>query len=391
MRHIRGLLLANTLFHFSRMFSGAVFVVILIESSVSLSAIALAKGIQLASTALLMVPSGIFADKWGRKNAILVACAAAAFYYGLLIEPSDLKVMVGEALNGVAIAFYSGAFESWLFSKKQGNLNHEHSKMLSRASEFSYLGMVGSGLIGSVVSPYVFQLSFFFMIGALISFSFLSDDRSISYQNRGRSSNLLFRGALKDLWSSKSGIYFFGTSVLYIGFMQLIYQFWQPYYTDHFPEVVNEKMLGTIFCSFMLTQYLLSKTLRSYFLDKISSLIILIACTMGFGAVSLTLLVASSSYFLLSVTMFCALQSCGAFGSTVLRAFAGQTLEARFQATSFSIVDFGGRLLGAVVLSVTPVFLAFPGSTYGWQWVIVTLAIISLWGLMWKKECGVTR
>ena len=107
---------------------------------------------------LLVLPSGIIADKYGGKYAIITACIFSVAYYYFLIEPTHEKVIIGEICNGVALAFYTGAFESWLFSltSQKDALNlHTH---LARSRELSYLAIVFGGS-----NWHVYKRSYFFI------------------------------------------------------------------------------------------------------------------------------------------------------------------------------------------------------------------------------------
>lgn len=87
---------AHGLFSLSRAFIGAVLVIYLINKGVALSVISIAKSAQLVTSIIFNYPSGLVADKYGNKLAILLACLSELIYFYLMLNPSNSNVIIGE-------------------------------------------------------------------------------------------------------------------------------------------------------------------------------------------------------------------------------------------------------------------------------------------------------
>ena len=380
------LLLANGTFHFARMFSGAIFVIYLLGQNVSLATIAFSKAVQLVVTGLFMVPSGMFADKCGRKNSILIACISGALYYALLIRPTPSTVVVGEAFNGIALAFYAGAFESWLFS----NVNHNDSfllnKQLARAREISYLGMVLAGVIGSLLVSWAFSLSLIIIVIAFLLFLFSDENRIIATQNKTLAFRVLFKQSLCSLSANRISAYVALAGICCMGFMQLVYQFWQPFFTNFSEIKIGPTELGLIFAAFMLAQYAVSWFTRTFLLKHSEQIVERIGWVWGLAGIALLVTVGTTTYPAVCLIAFCLFQGMVASGGTLLTALAGQMIDKNIQSTTFSVIELGGRCLGAILLFMGSGIIASAKFFFGWPLVGVVLLALAINALLWRKD-----
>ena len=249
MNHIFLLNIANFIFNFSRMLSGAVFIIILQAQGIALSTISIAKGGQLFTSMIIALPSGIIADRYGGKYAIITACTFSIAYYYCLMYPTNEKVIIGEICNGIALAFYVGAFESWLFSLTSQKDTLDLHTHLAKSREYSYLAIVLGGLVGTFMSGYIFSLSLILMTSSLIIFLMIKKGEN-KYSSSNPKKTKYFISTFKLLISKRIGYFLLVASFLG-GSMQLIYQFWQPFFFK-FPEINgSSQYFGLIFSAFM--------------------------------------------------------------------------------------------------------------------------------------------
>lgn len=366
------------------MLSGAIFIIILEAEGISLSTIAIAKSGQLLTSMLLVLPSGTIADKYGGKYAIITACIFSIAYYYCLIEPTQKKVIGGEICNGVALAFYTGAFESWLFSltPQKDALNlHTH---LARSRELSYLGIVFGGLIGTFISSHIFLFSLIFMAISLIIFLMVKKregNSRIQIQEKMK----YFIPTFKSLLSERIGFFLLASSFLVGGSMQLIYQFWQPFFFK-FPDLNgSKKSLGLIFIAFMLTQYFTSKLIRKYILKSKEQMIYLTGLCWAIASILLlnTLL---TENFISSIVSFCLFFGITAVASNLLMAQLGEIVELRLQSTAISILDLLGKSLGAFLLFFGDRITTLSQYSFGWPLLIFVLCPLSFWSIVQRKN-----
>lgn len=389
MNHLLLLNIANFVFNFARMLSGAIFIIILEAQGILLSTISIAKGSQLLTSMLLVLPSGIIADKYGGKYAIITACIFSIAYYYFLIEPTHEKVIIGEICNGVALAFYTGAFESWLFSltSQKDALNlHTH---LARSRELSYVAIVFGGLIGTFISSDLFSFSLILMVVSLIVFLMIKK-RDENCQIQLLEKNKYFIPAFKSLVSKRMGYFLLASSFLIGGSMQLIYQFWQPFFYK-FPDVEGStQSLGLIFIAFMLTQYFTSQLIRKYVLKSTEQMIYLTGLCWAAASLLLLNTVLTENY-VSSIASFCLFFGMTAAASNLLMAQLGEIVEVRLQSTAISILDLLGKSLGSSLLFFGDGIVTLSQYSFGWPILIFVFCPLSLWSIVQRKKLCTTQ
>lgn len=389
MNHLLLLNIANFVFNFARMLSGAIFIIILEAQSIPLSTISIAKGGQLLTSMLLVLPSGIIADKYGGKYAIITACIFSIAYYYFLIEPTHEKVIIGEICNGAALAFYTGAFESWLFSliSQKDALNlHTH---LARSRELSYLAIVFGGLIGTFISGHIFSSSLILMACSLIIFLMIKkreENCQIQIQERLK----YFIPAIKSLVSKRIGIFLLASSFLIGGSMQLIYQFWQPFFFKFSDLDGSKQSLGLIFIAFMLTQYFTSKLIRKYILKSTEQMIYLTGLCWAIASILLLNTILTENY-ISSIVSFCLFFGMTAAASNLLMAQLGEIVEVRLQSTAISILDLLGKSLGSSLLFFGDGIVTLSQYSFGWPILIFVFCPLSLWSIVQRKKLCTTQ
>lgn len=389
MNHLFLLNIANFVFNFARMLSGAIFIIILEAQGIPLSTISIAKGGQLLASMLLVLPSGIIADKYGGKYAIIAACIFSIAYYYFLIEPTHERVIIGEICNGIALAFYTGAFESWLFSltAQKDSLNlHTH---LAQSRELSYLAIVFGGLIGTFVGGHIFSFSLILMAVSLTIFLTVKKrEKNNQIQIQGKTK--YFIPAFRCLASKRIGFFLLTSSFLIGGSMQLIYQFWQPFFFK-FPGVNGSKQsLGLIFIAFMLTQYFTSKLIRKYVLKNTEQMIYLTGLCWIIASISLLNTVHTENY-ISSIASFCLFFGMTAAASNLLMAQLGEIVDARLQSTAISILDLLGKSLGSSLLFFGDGIVTLSQYNFGWPILIFVFCPLSIWSIVQRKKLCTTH
>ncbi|MDP3093559.1 MAG: MFS transporter [bacterium] len=127
---------------------------------------------------ILEIPTGIVADRFGRKYSLAaggVIVALAAILYGSF--PRFEMFLAGEFLFAIAIAFMSGADKALLYDAlKESNREEDSKKVFGRAKSFEYLAMFVSAPLGGIVAakfglnaPMLFSC-IPFLLAAIIAF-----------------------------------------------------------------------------------------------------------------------------------------------------------------------------------------------------------------------------
>jgi len=120
----------------------------------SLTQVMLGESLFAAAIVLCEVPSGVFADRMGRKITLLAG--VAFFSLAMVIFAASTRfvlVLFSQILFGIGIAFQSGADSALLFdSLKALNRENEYQKVLGRAQTISYLTAIPMTMAGGLIA-----------------------------------------------------------------------------------------------------------------------------------------------------------------------------------------------------------------------------------------------
>ena len=116
----------------------------------SLSQIGLAFGAFAVVVIAAEIPSGVFADLYGRKASFLISCALSALScVVLLLAHSFLMAMAGLMLFGLSAAFASGSIEALIVDETLGKHGKEAlEKTVSSIAVYQCAGMAVGALAG---------------------------------------------------------------------------------------------------------------------------------------------------------------------------------------------------------------------------------------------------
>lgn len=102
-------------------------------------------------TFLFEIPSGAFADIYGRKLSVLLGHAGQTLAFLALYFSSDYLFMLAcFAVMGMASAFPSGAKEAWLIDLIKHKNKHLLHSYLSKSQMLGNFGLIVAGLLGVV-------------------------------------------------------------------------------------------------------------------------------------------------------------------------------------------------------------------------------------------------
>ena len=131
--------------------------------------IGLTAGIGLLATLLCEIPTGAFADLYGRKQSIVLGLLGHAIsIFIFTFFSSFVPFLIASTIIGLGGAFLSGAWEAILFdSLKYNNLEKQYMKYISK-QQMVFMVVL---MISSLASPYLFSLNvkYPFYIGAFFS------------------------------------------------------------------------------------------------------------------------------------------------------------------------------------------------------------------------------
>ncbi|WP_428774405.1 MFS transporter [Vibrio sp.] len=138
-----------------------VLVLIFQSKGLNLQQIGLVMATWVGSTAMLEIPLGGVADKYGRKNTYLWSLVVNIFGCIALYFAADVyTLMLSAFLLGGARAIYSGTLDAWFydrFNSAQGGLTYHQA--IAKVNVLVTLGLALGALIGGWLPDYVVESS----------------------------------------------------------------------------------------------------------------------------------------------------------------------------------------------------------------------------------------
>lgn len=196
---------------------------------------------------VLEIPSGILADKSGRKGLLVISAALAALEFVILIYAHSFWVFASVCiLAGVSRSFSSGAFNALLYDSMLEVKEQSHfQKVLGRINALDFTAALIAALSGSVLARFFdFELNYWLSAGSmLIAFGFTLSlkEPPIASDNENEEAHQLsfgeyFKGAI-DFYKSNPRLAFMVLNAVTIGAcINYLDEFWQLYLNDiNFP------------------------------------------------------------------------------------------------------------------------------------------------------------
>lgn len=166
----RTFLILSFLMMFSVSFSFATYIPFLVERGMNLWQINVINCFFMATIILMEMPTGSFADKFGRHRSITLSCfiSAAATLTYFLADCLWLFVLA-EIIAGLGKTFASGALEAWVVDslKAEGQI-HEKEKLFRQETYFCSAGIIIGSLCGSYIGNY--NIAWPWLVSASMSF-----------------------------------------------------------------------------------------------------------------------------------------------------------------------------------------------------------------------------
>lgn len=369
------LLIGHGLFNIGRTFIGVILVVYLLQNGISVHTIAVAKALQLFASVVFNYPAGKFADKYGKKIAILCSCTFSLGYFVLMLSPSDEKVIFGEVLNGLSIAFYMGAYETWILEFKNDKENN--FSLISRSAEILLFASIIASVVGAIYFHQSIYLALIFVVMAMFFYW-------KTPQIKRNESRLYppFVNEVKHFFRLIDHQVVF--LILFGGGMQLIYQFWSVFIAQDIG--VSNHYLGYVLGLMFAGQWLCIFISRKFSLDKIPNAKPLVLANVALFAFLTFILFFYSVHFLYIVISFIVFVSlCGLANNLYFAYGCSLFTEQGNESSMVSLVDTCLRLSGAALLSLYALFGSFQSV---WLWLFFPLIILSygiMRGILYKR------
>ncbi len=220
-----------------------------------------------ACVLLLEVPTGIIADKIGRKHSIMLGfltSSLAAFIYGS--SANYFVFILAEIFFAIGFSFISGADAALIFdSLKELGQEKKSKKVLTTYTAVGGIGIVLFAPIGSIIAAnYGLSLplllnSIIFFLGAVLAFTLVEPKRIFLHENYFHS----FKFALKYLRENKILWIVALDAGLFMGLSHLLFWF--------YPVLLQKGALELIFWGFIAAGMNLLAFISTFFLSRIEN------------------------------------------------------------------------------------------------------------------------
>lgn len=237
----------------------AIYVSFLLKNGLNLLQVNLVNAVFFLTLFVCEIPTGAFADIFGRKKAFVAASALMSlgmFVYGS--SHTFIGFVCAEAIAAVGSTFRTGAFQAWLVdSLKHRGYKESYTKIFGRETVFNQIG----GGLGAIAGSYLaarnptypwFLGGIGMAIVAILALTTMQEEYFVK-------SSFSWKRGVASMKEVAVSSFHYGTKdkavrfILLITFVQIyavqaINMYWQPFFRNH---GVGEAHLGFLFTGMM--------------------------------------------------------------------------------------------------------------------------------------------
>ncbi len=355
------------------------------DNGLSLTEIMLLQSLFSIATFVFEIPSGYFADKFGRKKTIVFA---AIFYFlGSLIYCFGFDFftfLIAELLLGLGVSFLSGADDALLYdSLKENKQEKNYKKIYGNANFVYFLSIAFSSIIGGFVGALNFR--FDLMLTAFAGFLFIpiaillkepkvfSEEKDVMQSIPQILKSCFIKNKRLKWLLIFSGVLF--------GINQSVLWLYQPYFIL---SGLNVVFFGFVFASFQIVAAIASK-----FAHKIEAKIGQKFALMSlFVLLALSYLLMGSFVFWFSFSFAFLQQFIRGFGKVIVTDYINKEVSSSQRATVLSINSFLYRLIYALIIP----FFGWFADVYSLLNALTIMGLTALVGgiiiivILWKQK-----
>jgi len=343
------------------------------ENGLSMTQIMILQSIFSILVVILEIPTGYFADVYGRRKSLILGAlmmAIAMFVYS--ISNGFWDFLIGEIFFALAISLISGADSAFVYdSLRDLGREKEYQKVFGNIIFYGLIALAVSNIIGGLVGKINLRLPWqiaipFFSLAVLIAISMQEPRRYKAIIKKGYFLEILriLKFSLVENQKLKWLIIYSG---VIFGFNQSVLWTYQPYFQLGGVDILY---FGFIFASFQLVAAFTSK--YAYFLEERIgqkfSLVMLVVLLAG------SFLLMSNFVFLFSFSFAFLQQFVRGFREVVIKDYINKIVTSDIRATVLSVESLGGRLIYALVVP----FVGWIVDVYSLLQALFILGITSL-------------
>lgn len=396
---------ASSLLVAFRMLIGAIHPIYLLSTGVELYEIAL---LEIVSTVTMLVgeiPTGIFADKIGRKVSVVSSCIFFCLFYVLCLQSPDFFMLsLAEFFYGIGLCLINGASTGWLSSSISNEFYNKNklNEYLHLQHEISALGCAICGSFAAImVGVLGGQYKTIYMISGGSMLFLLLYFLVISYQHTNHQSTkdtfdytkILHKNFLSSIISRKFVFYTGVLIALGLAFQPMAH-YWQPFFVEFLDRhsytastISNESfLLGVIFFSYCMMKYFVHKAIKQYFAKDRQASTLQIMTALAIGCAIFSVLLSSNISLIFCIVLFSMLHGAHSAVSVISEGEYVRHISEDRIATMLSTATFFSRVLNVVFLGCIAIFVKNYPIKYLFSFNAIWFIIIPLIILFYKKR-----
>jgi MFS family permease len=293
------------------------------------------------------VPTGMFADRYGRKTSIIAYCLVLLISEIIFLFGQGFWMLaLSSAFAGLALSFYSGAGEALLYdSLKEERKQHLMKKYMGTIGASTLAAYIIASVSGSIIGADLSMKSFMLLIQMVIIaviigtlFSLTLKEPKYKEKNKELNPFKSFSDGIKQIKSNPSLLRIIMLSIFAAPFFHVITLLYQPYLKSLGISVV---WLGTILAISFVLSALASK--YAYKIEEklgVSRGILFVTLTPGILYIILALL----KNPLIATAAFIAIVAVSGFGEPLFSHYRNVHIKSFNRATVLSIISLLGAL-----------------------------------------------
>ncbi len=326
------------------------------DNGLSLTEIMILQSLFALSVVVLEVPTGYFADMFGRKKALIIASIAnatgIAFYS---IGTNFWDFLTGEILMAVGVSFFSGTMSAFVYDTLQ-ELGTEKSYQRIWGN-ISYYGMIALA-VSSILGGFIAEINLRYTLFASIPFFAIAIPLMISLKEPKRKKMIISKGDTDEFLKIFKLVFIKNQKLKWIIiYSGIIYAFnqsalwlYQPYFQLSGLDIVY---FGFVFASFQVVAAISSK--YAYLIEKKLGEKYSLAVLLFLVAISYLLM--HNFVYLFSFSFAFIQQFVRAFKMVVLTDYINKLTTSDIRATVLSLESLVSKMLYVIIIPIVGWFV----------------------------------
>lgn len=295
------------------------------------------------------VPTGILADKIGRKNTIILGCIVNLIGSILfLLSNNYILFIIVFALSGIGIALFSGTIEAYIYDYlKEKQIENQMKKYIGLYYSYCTIGSVIASIIGSIICKNLEEISFIYALSITVIGSIIALIISITLKNKKKlkdkededlnSFRMLLEG-FKLIKTNKHLLYIILLNIFASPFVYCLSYLYQPYLKLSGVSIIFFGIISAVasFVSLIANKYVYK--LEKLLGDKLTLFISVFLPSLFYIFMSIVF------HQILSVFLYILLRGIIGLQEPVFSDYKNKQIPSKIRATVLSLISMLGSL-----------------------------------------------